>query len=178
MDLWLKNLRMCSFRKYRDLVPFWQLIYSSYWLRRATDHFLSIILAEVSKENFHLQEYVFPLLPSPYPVPNIACNFYDNRYTWSNPVIGKKEVFLHRSIIVILLSKFIDSKFSVTRISFPSCNQNPQPHNTHPPTPPPPCSFKVHDENLCTVSNPVISKDEYFKTDQSSPFFSADKLRF
>ena len=89
MDLWLKNLRKCSFRKYRDLVPFRQLIYSSYWLRRETDHFLSIILAEVSKENFHLQEYVFPLLPSPYPVPNIACNFYDNRYTWSNPVIGK-----------------------------------------------------------------------------------------
>lgn len=93
-------------------------------------------------------------------------------------LLVNRRFFLHRSIIVILLSKFIDNKFSVTRISFPSCNQNPQPHNTHTPTPPPPCSFKVHDENLCTVSNPVISKDEYFKTDQSSPFFSTDKLRF
>ena len=92
-------------------------------------------------------------------------------------LLVNRRFFLHRPIIVILLSKFIDSKFSVTKISFPSCNQNPQPHNTHTPTPPPPCSFKVYDENLCTVSNPVISKYEYFKTDQSSPFFSADKTK-
>ena len=137
MDLWLKNLRKCSFRKYRDLVPFSQLIYSRYWLRRETDHSLSFILAEVSKENFHLQEYVFPLLPSPYPVPNIACNFYDNRYTWSNPVIGKKEVFLHRSLLLFSANLSIVS-FQSQEYRFPLATRTPSPTtHTHPPHPRP-----------------------------------------
>ena len=71
MDLTFKN--MCIYRslQYHDLVSFRQLI-SVVIEKDKTDQLLSFFPAEVSKESFPSQEYLFSFA-IPHPVPNIAC---------------------------------------------------------------------------------------------------------
>ena len=83
----------------------------------------------------------FSLIALHHPVPNRACKLLMTIVTqdliqlWVNRSF--LFFFLYRSIMVILLSKFIYSTFSVTTISFPSCNQThpPPPQHTHKHTP-------------------------------------------
>ena len=93
---------MCSSREYRDLVPFDNL--STVVIDKdKTDQLLSSIPAE-SNECFQSQEYLFPIA-LPHPVPDIACKLLMTIVTRDLIQLLVNRIFLHRSIIVILLSK-------------------------------------------------------------------------
>ena len=61
---------MCNCREYPDLGPFDNLS-TKVIDKDKTDQLLSFIPADVSKESFMSQEYLFPIA-LPHPVPNIA----------------------------------------------------------------------------------------------------------
>ena len=71
IDLTFKNMRIYRSLQYRDLVSCRQLI-SVVIEKDKTDQLLSFFPAEVSKESFPSQEYLFSFA-IPHPVPNIAC---------------------------------------------------------------------------------------------------------
>ena len=104
MDLKFKNMRMCNSREYHDLVPFDNL--SSVVIDKdKTDQLLSFIPAESNEcICFQSQEYLFPIA-LPHPVPDIACKLLMTIVTRDLIQLLVNRIFLHRSIIVILLSK-------------------------------------------------------------------------
>ena len=125
IDLTFKNMRIYRSLQYRDLVSCRQLI-SVVIEKDKTDQLLSFFPADVSKERFPSQEYLFSFA-IPHPVPNIAGKLMMKIVR--QDLIAVNSSFLHRSINFIRLCRFIYGTFSVTRISLPSCFP---PKKTHP----------------------------------------------
>ena len=118
IDLTFKNMRIYRSLQYRDLVSCRQLI-SVVIEKDKTDQLLSFFPAEVSKESFPSQEYLFSFA-IPHPVPNIACKLMMkivrqdliavNRsfFTQINQFHSSLQIYLwyffsHKNIVTLLL---------------------------------------------------------------------------